>query len=374
LLIANLGGEETDAWHELLRQPAPATMAALWSLLFPSGSRIEPESLQECVPHDPSFRAETAAFGWIDAIQGAVAWYPTCDAEARAAREGLALYGPDPEVVSRVHDKAFAAAVARRSGLVPPALRDSTLVLDAELLRDAARCIAAIRDALERWPAWTHGRFVLKPRLSTSGRGRVPGERQAFDEDSLRGAFPRLAEHGGALLEPWLDRVRDLSVQLHLAPGGQLTLLGTLEQVLTASGLYAGHRGLIDWRGRVGSGSTDHEGALLEAASEVARAAAGEGFFGPCGVDAFVFRTGEGGSDREILRPVCEFNARFTTGTVVIGLLRRLLPRLGLAPGDQRPFEFRCAGDLSGAVRAGWETFPLEPTEAVIAIGPPVGS
>jgi hypothetical protein len=374
LLIANLGGEETGAWRKLLRQPAPETMAALWSLLFPSGSRIEPVSLQERVPLDPAFRAERAAFGWMDAMVGAVAWYPTRDAEESAGREERALYGPDPEVVGRVHDKAFAEAVARRSGLIPPALRDLALVLDAELLRDAARCVAAIRDALDRWPAWTHGRFVLKPRLSTSGRGRVPGERQAFDEDGLRGAFPRLAEHGGALLEPWLDRVRDLSVQLHLAPGGQLTLLGTVEQVLTPSGLYAGHRGLIDWRGRVGSGSTDHEGALLEAASEMARAATGEGFFGPCGVDAFVFRMGEGGSDREILRPVCEFNARFTTGTVVIGLLRRLLPRLGLAPGDQRPFEFRCAGDLPGAVRAGWEAFPLEPTEAVVAIGPRVRS
>ena len=41
---------------------------------------------------------------------------------------------------------------------------------------------------------------------------------------------------------------------------------------------------------------------------------------------------------------------------------------------DQRPFEFRCAGDLPGAVRAGWEAFPLEPTEAVVAIGPRVRS
>jgi hypothetical protein len=124
LLIANLGGEETDAWRKLLRQPAPETMAALWSLLFPSGSRIEPVSLQERVPLDPAFRAETAAFGWMDAMRGAVAWYPTRDAEESAAREERPLYGPDPAVVGRVHDKAFAEAVARRSGLIPPALRD----------------------------------------------------------------------------------------------------------------------------------------------------------------------------------------------------------------------------------------------------------
>ena len=45
------------------------------------------------------------------------------------------------------------------------------------------------------------------------------------------------------------------------------------------------------------------------------------------------------------LRPVVEFNARFTFGTVAIGLLRRALPRirreLSLDPGGLRAFLFR---------------------------------
>jgi hypothetical protein len=147
-------------------------MAALWSLLFPSGSRIEPESLQECVPHDPSFRAETAVFGWMDAMRVAVAWYPTRDAEERATREGLALTGPDPEVVGRVHDKAFAEAVARRSGLVPPALRDSTLVLDAELLRDAAPSCSVTPPAASQ-PSETRSNDGPPGRTAVSSSSRV---------------------------------------------------------------------------------------------------------------------------------------------------------------------------------------------------------
>ena len=45
------------------------------------------------------------------------------------------------------------------------------------------------------------------------------------------------------------------------------------------------------------------------------------------------------------LRPVVEFNARFTLGIIAIGLLRRALPRvrqgLALEPGGLRAFLFR---------------------------------
>jgi len=155
----------------------------------------------------------------------------------------------------------------------------------------------------------------------------------------VRNALSRLARRGGAVLEPWLERERDLSVQLHVAPGGDLTLVATLEQLMSPSGVYRGHRGWIDYRGRIISGS-DHDDALLEAASEIARAAVAEGFHGPCGLDAFVF---QGPRGRE-LRPVVEFNARFTTGTVLAGLIRRALPCIReqsrLAPGQRLAFAF----------------------------------
>jgi hypothetical protein len=280
------------------------------------------------------------ALPWLEDAGRAVAWFPTLDAKETAERFGCELAGPSPEVVIRVHDKAFAHRTAERASLVPQQLRGLIEIFEAEELHNADATLRRIRSCVAAWPAWTGQRFALKPRLSTSGRGRVPGDGHALDEGAIRGALPRLAGRAGALLEPWLERTQDLSVQLHVAEDGGLTLLGTLEQRLSSAGLYQGHRGIVDWRGRVSSGSR-FEGELLEAGSELARSAAEAGFHGPCGLDAFSFRIEDGGEPaRELFRPVTEFNARFTTGTIVLGLVRRVLPSLGLQPGDTLPFEF----------------------------------
>jgi hypothetical protein len=348
LLIPNLGAEEGDGWRKALRQPAPASVARLWSLLFSEESSSEPaEAMAAWPPGLPPRRG--AAFSWLESEPGAVAWISSDDAANCARKHGRELSGPSPDIVWRVHDKAFALRAAQSAALVPRPLRELSGTFEPEELRDADAAISRIRRRLESWPDWVGGQFALKPRLGTSGRGRVPGDAGRIDEAAVRGALPRLAARGGALLEPWLARTQDLSVQLQLSADGQLTLLGTLEQRLSPAGLYQGHRGVVDWRGRVSSGST-HEPALLEAGSELARAAAAEGFYGPCGLDAFVFAMPSGEeASREILRPVVEFNARFTTGTVVVGLVRRALPALELRPGDTRPFEFVLDGRASSA-------------------------
>jgi hypothetical protein len=116
---------------------------------------------------------------------------------------------------------------------------------------------------------------------------------------------------------------------------------------VSPSGVYRGHRGELDHRGRVVCGAGLDE-RLIEAAAEVARAAHAEGYFGPCGVDAFAFR-----HDGDfVVRPVVEFNARFTTGTVLLGLLHRVRPWLDATvpgePGVRRTLTF----DLGGAKTA----------------------
>jgi hypothetical protein len=142
-------------------------------------------------------------------------------------------------------------------------------------------------------------------------------------------------------LEPWLKRTCDLSAQFWIGPDRRILLLGTTELLVEGSGLYRGHRGFIDSRGRVSSGKR-YDAAMLEAAVAVAQAAADEGYQGPCGIDAFAFEKEPG---RIELRPIVEFNARFTLGIIAIGLLRRALPRirqeLSLDPGGLRAFLFR---------------------------------
>ena len=162
------------------------------------------------------------------------------------------------------------------------------------------------------------------------------------------------------MLEPWLERRGDLSAQLFIGPDAELLLLGTAELVVERSGLYRGHRGWVDDKGRVTSGSRYDE-TLREAAVAVARAAGDAGYRGPCGVDAFCFEREPG---RVELRSVVEFNARFTLGVIAIGLLRRALPRIppGLAP---RPGE-RCAFYFGlAAPPRGW---PRDNTEECLVL------
>lgn len=307
--LANIGAEEGD-WRPFSRHPAVQATAELWHELF------EPQPV----------------FSWLDE-QAFHAWLNTSEAEELARSWGRPLFGAGASVTRRVHDKAFADRVAKSERLLPEPLAQCIHVLEPQELLDTERALERIDAWIEGWPASFERRFTLKPRLGGSGRGRVARR------DALPGALARLAGRGGAVLEPWLRRSIDLSAQMMLSSDGSLTLIGTVELLNSASGVYLGHRGVVDSSGRVASGSS-HDSALREAAVRLGEAAAEEGYWGPCGIDAFAYR--EGG--REQFRAAVEFNARFTTGAVALGQLRRLLPRLrseaGLGPGKPLCFYF----------------------------------
>jgi hypothetical protein len=288
---------------------------------------------------------EDPPFDWLPGGGEALAWINTEAALGEARAAGCPLWGAAPAVVWRVHDKAFAHALAEREGLLPAPLRGAIAVLEPGELQPDDAGLRALRARLEALPAWARERFTLKPRLGSSGRGRVAGAGLAVDTPAIRGALARLAARGGALLEPWLERREDLSAQLCVGADGALRLLGTTRQVLTAAGLYRGQRGLVDARGRVVSGSR-HDEALREAAALAASGAAAVGFRGPCGVDAFSFVAPAGCAEAGelLLRPLLELNARFTVGVVAIGLVRQQLPALrrdlGLDAGQRIAFHF----------------------------------
>lgn len=325
-VIANVGAEEgeppTGPAAERVR-----TLARLFASLF-----VEP-----------------GPFDWLQPGEGeATAWWVTAEARERAQRRGLRLRGPDPAVVARVHDKAFCHRTALEARLLPPPLDTAIRVLEPEALADSDAALAAVEDAVSGWPAWLGGEYTLKPRIGTSGRGRVGGRAGGAGGDAVRGALGRLAARGGAVLEPWLARRGDFSTQLHVSPGEPgLTLLGTLRQVVSPPGQVLAHRGTVDTKGRVGSGSP-FDAELREAAAAVAGAAREAGYTGPCGVDAFAFETPDGVR----LRPAVELNARFTLGIVALVAVRRALRTLkrrhGLRPGMLHHFAFALDAPATG--------------------------
>jgi hypothetical protein len=365
LLLPNLGAEEGSDWRALRDQPHARAAAGSWALLFGRDARlVVPDANGEwrqhprdaLWPEDLGPAPDDPAFPWL-ADTGAeatraIAWLPTATLETELSeRQGRKLAGASVDATWRVHDKAFAARTAAELGLTPRALAPLVEVLEPEALRAPDALLARLDGRLAEWPEWTQRRFTLKPRFGSSGRGRVGG-RSRVEGAALRGALARLAERGGAIFEPWLDRVKDLSVCLRIPEAAGAaevdalpTLLGSLETWSTPSGVYRGHCGEVDSRGRVFSGDPRDESLRADAAAVASRARE-QGFFGVCGIDSFAYRepTGPDGEPILRLRGAVELNARPTMGLVAIGLVRRALPRvreaLELSPGARRGFAF----------------------------------
>lgn len=340
-LLPNLGAEE--------ERPLPAGargflrgVIGAWALLFDAESDAGPPLLLPPGEAAAQVRWREAlhargagpALACLRGLSGFLAWLGTEQAAAQAAAQGHTLLGPAPAVVRRVHDKAFAHRAALAGGLVPQDLRELLCELSPDELL-AADAPARINARVAAWPAWTGGHFTLKPRYGTSGRGRImgtgvlPPPRAPLPPGGCHPALAQLAARGGCLLEPWLERVRDLSLQLYVHPEGRTEVLGTTTQIVTPSGQILGNRGVLR-AGQILSGGPDSDEAeLVKAASVLGAAAAQAGFCGIAGIDAFVFRAATGD---ELVRPVVELNARFTTGTVAVGLVR-LAERAGLTAG-----------------------------------------
>lgn len=289
-LIANLGSEEAGAGRMAVVRPGSevAMVAELWRGLF-----------------------NPPAFPWLREIEAA-AWLND-DAAERAAG-ARTLFGASAGTVRRVHDKAWAISVAKKEKLEARVFHGLPIPLAPEELRGSGAA-ARVSEVLAGWPPWARARFTLKPRLGTSGRGRVSGVDGLVNE-AMQRAFERLATHGGAVLEPWLDRVADASAQIYVGKDGAVKVLGTLSIVTTGSGQPRGHRGECDFHGDVSSG-IDEDEALRAVADLVGAHAAGAGYYGPCGIDGFAYRSPEDGG--RSFRSLVEFNARFTAGTVALG-------------------------------------------------------
>jgi len=358
-LLPNLGAEEDD-------QPLPKSargflrgLHGAWASLLPAdcepwllppGDVAALQAWQAALPVAHSQAALPALQGLAQAARGClVPWLNTVGAEGMASELRLPLYGPRPAQVRQVHEKAFAQQQAARLGLLPDCLRDAFTVLSPEVCRDPARAEALLLAHLSSLPAWLHDEagieFVLKPALSTSGRGRVHGH---FQHGALRAAispatWAALAQRGGAIVEPWLRRSADYSVQLAIglpAAGGMTSadaapasveILGTTTQVLTPSGFIRGNRGLVAQSGEITLCPVDRQAGpdsalaalsppLRQAALRLGQGALQHGYVGIAGIDAFVF---SGPNGQPVLRPIVELNARFTTGTVAVGLVRR---------------------------------------------------
>ena len=375
LLYPNCGGEEGGDWSRFSHFPGVWNCLRLWRFLFPAEAvgAIGPVELPDAFwPSEIENAPPDAAFQWIDQQPGAHPWWGDTLAQAAFKQAKVPWTGPDPHQARHVHDKAFALETGRQLGFEANCLRGLSETFSPEALEDPDPFFRTVQSRIRNWPGWLDA-FTLKPRLGSSGRGRIAGARSELNRDALCRGLPRMKQRGGAILEPWLSRRHDLSVALHLSSEGSgrpsaVTLLGSLESIMHPSGLPMGHFGEMDSRGRVFSGSPFDED-IREAAVALAQAAQDAGYTGPCGVDAFTFSRPEAGQARETLRPIVEFNARYTLGLLAVGVLRRLLEwikaTLDLTPGERIAF---FVGLQPPEGLESWTAYPGPPSSKIVGV------
>jgi len=191
-------------------------------------------------------------------------------------------------------------------------------------LEDALAVIAEIRRS-------GHHRVVVKKAYGLAGQNAL----RLWEPDLLATQRQWLlhALDGGqeVVVEPWLDRVVDFSIQLEMGHSG-LRLCGFTGLATDCRGQFeanwaeAGYRRQVPVRvgaclRAAGASPRDQERLWTEIFSLLEMELKGVGFLGPVGLDALVYRTTR---DEYRLKPVVEMNPRYTMGRVTVELMRHV--------------------------------------------------
>jgi hypothetical protein len=218
-----------------------------------------------------------------EALLGA-AWCPTPSALRRLARAGARLSpSPGVDVLRRVAHRRFALELG---GGAP----------GARFVSDEAGLNATLSESRGPW--------LFKRAYGFAGRGqrRINGAPPADDRrwlgDGLR--------HGGLLAEPWLELTLELSLHGLLDEHGRLALGHVCVQQTDTYRAWLSTR-----RAEPGELEPAHVSALRASAESVAEALCRAGYFGPFGIDAYLYRSASGAL---ALNALSELNPRYTMG------------------------------------------------------------
>ncbi len=199
-------------------------------------------------------------------------------------------------------------------------------------------------EALKEVVARVGAEVVLKAPFGASGQKN----QRWRGEPTAKWAAGIIQQQGAVVVEPWLDRVLDFSVQYQMEAEG-LRLLGFVRLINDSRGQFrAVQCGPKIWDG-VDPGIVRflHEGSLAIYDNELRGTLEchlrHHGYLGPVGIDAMVYRS----ESRELkLKPLVEINPRYTMGSVVWELRRRV------ASGRSVRFSLQRSKDATNEVPA----------------------
>ena len=175
------------------------------------------------------------------------------------------------------------------------------------------------------------GNFLIKTPIASSGRGQIRVKNGHIRADQLTNLEKIIQKHGEVIVEPWLDKVLDLSFHFDIGENEEITAIGWTRFCTNTRGQYRATfvsqmvAGLSSETKQFlyGNGKNPRQlNRLGETLSRIiGRAIAKLGYMGPVGIDALVYRN----SNQELLlKPIVEINPRWTMGRLGHSLKSRV--------------------------------------------------
>ncbi|MEN9574693.1 MAG: hypothetical protein RL514_2548 [Verrucomicrobiota bacterium] len=278
------------------------------------------------------------------------------------------------ERIAPLYSKAWSAEFLRNF-LSQAGGDDAPLLCSLNEVGIAVDTLDAALAAIVAIRARGHHRVVVKQAFGLAGHNALRLWEPELLEPQQRWMEKSLLGGRQLVIEPWLERVVDFSVQLEIGADG-LQLVGYTGLQTDAKGQFVANTAapqharslpsavLACFRDRLGAPALLH-GLFADLLRRLAPELTAAGYFGPVGVDAFVYRDTEG---RARLKPVVEINPRYTMGRLTLELMKRA------APGAHGAFRLVNAAGLRTAGCADFPAYAQQLRERfpVLLVGKPV--
>ena len=229
-------------------------------------------------------------------------------------------------------------------------------------LDEARAAIAKIRSR-------GHHKIVVKAAFGVAGSNALRLFEPEILPTQLRWLENAFAQKRELVVEPWLEREMDFSIQLEMTTTG-LKLCGYTGLLNDARGQFQAnfaephhHKripakiiSLFREPANISNRLLEFYGGVFAALETELRRA---DFTGPIGIDAFVYRAADGAMK---LKPVVEINPRYTMGRVLVELMRQTCQNCFGAFRLVNAAQLRAAGFENFPSYAQWleKTFPLQ--------------
>ncbi|SPE56344.1 conserved hypothetical protein [Verrucomicrobia bacterium] len=320
----------------LPKRPSVEFLSAVKQAGFPlpefveiQAERIDPAS-SLCQRKIGSLRPWAWAPDSLELLQPLLA---TVTGEARYASQRF------NERIARLYSKAWSAAFLRKvlahsrlgegsqsASAEPWLCTEHEVGVTVNTLEGAFEAIATIRRG-------GHHRVVAKEACGLAGHNAIRlCEAEVLPEQERW--LDRALQNGRQLvIEPWLERELDFSVQLEMGPR-TLQLRGYTGLINDRKGQFQANWAAANYHRRIPANVVASFREPPDIASRLQRLYAdiffllepelqSAGFVGPIGIDAFVYRAPQGQCR---LKPIVEINPRYTMGRLTLELMKQTCP------------------------------------------------